>query len=262
MNNRNRRARVHETAFIFLLFLLLLSLQGVVCAKNTKWQEIEADKTHMMLKSGEDIVFVNTMSPIECLDHGIPGSLCIPCPVFTEQAPLLLKDKTNNIILYCESAECHRSICAAEKAVSLGYMNVFVLKGGLPAWKEAGYAVEWKERIPRVGISSIKPKLLRKWLAEKKDTLILDIRSRDLFNEDHLPGAINIPIDELHILYPTLPMDRPILTVDEFGYSSFLASCYLYERGHLDIQRLFGGMRRWKAFENKGQTTYGESTYK
>jgi rhodanese-related sulfurtransferase len=238
---------------------MLLSLDGVLWAETTNWKEIDVDRAQMMLKD-EDVVFVNTMSQIECLDHGIPGSLCIPCPFFTERAPLFLEDKTKKLVLYCESGECHRSECAAQKAIDLGFQNVFILKGGLPAWKEAGYAVESEKRIPRVGISSIKPKVLKKWLTEKKALFILDIRSRDLFAEGHLPNAINIPIDKLAVMYPTLPLDRPILTVDEFGYSSFLASCYLYERGHLDIQRLFGGMRRWRSFEKKEQATYGEST--
>jgi rhodanese-related sulfurtransferase len=262
MNDRYKSVTRQVPLFIIVFFALLLSLGGVVWAETTAWKEIEADEAHQMLAKGEAIVFVNTMSRIECLDHGIPGSLCIPCPDFTEQAPLLLEDKSQKLILYCESGECHRSTCAAEKALTLGFSNVFVMKGGLPAWKEAGYPIEWEKRIPRVGISSIKPKALKKWLAEKKDVFILDIRSRDLFHEAHLPDAINIPIDELHISYPTLLLNKPILTVDEFGYSSFLASCYLYERGHRDIKRLFGGMKRWKAFEKKEQTTYDKNTYK
>jgi rhodanese-related sulfurtransferase len=262
MNNGYCWVKGQKTAFIIVLFALLLSLGSAVCAETTTWKEIEADEAHQMLTKGEDVVFVNTMSQIECLDHGIPGSLCIPCPDFIERATLLLKDKSQKLILYCESGECHRSMCAAEKALSLGFNNIFIMKGGLPAWKEAGYAIESEKRIPRVGISSIKPKALKKWLSEKKDVLILDIRSRDVFHEGHLPDAINIPIDKLPQSYPTLPLNKPILTVDEFGYSSFLASCYLYERGHRDIKRLFGGMRRWRSFQKKEQTTYGESTYK
>ncbi|MBW2637251.1 MAG: rhodanese-like domain-containing protein [Deltaproteobacteria bacterium] len=262
MNNRYSWVKGLKTAFLIVLFTILLSLGGKVCAETTKWKVIEADAAHLMLMKGEDVVFVNTMSQIECLDHGIPGSLCIPCPDFMERAPLLLKNKSQQLILYCESGECHRSLCAAEKALSLGFSNISIMKGGLPAWKEADYAIESEKRIPRVGISSIKPKALNKWLSGKKDVLILDIRSRDVFHEGHLPDAINIPIDKLPLSYPTLPLNKPILTVDEFGYSSFLASCYLYERGHRDIKRLFGGMRRWKAFEEKEHTTYGESTYK
>ena len=101
----------------------------------------------------------------------------IPCPFFMERAPRLLEDKAKKLILYCESGECHRSICAADKAIGLGFTNVFVLKGGLPAWKEAGYDVEWEKRVPRVGISSVKPKALKRWLAEQSDPLLLDIRS-------------------------------------------------------------------------------------
>ena len=43
-------------------------------------------------------------------------------------------------------------------------------------------------------------------------------------------------------------MDKKIIVVDEQGHRSFLAACYLYERGLVDIERLFGGMNDWRSF--------------
>ncbi|MBN2284041.1 MAG: rhodanese-like domain-containing protein [Deltaproteobacteria bacterium] len=209
---------------------------------------ITPGEAHRMMDERDDTLFVNTMSAIECRDHRIPGSLCIACPEFEKTAPALIENRDRPIIVYCASTGCHRSIHAADKARGLGYRNVFILDGGLPAWKEAGYAVESERRIPRKGIASIKPKVLSRLIDEKQNILVLDIRTGDLFEREHVPGAVNIPFDELEDACRELPMNRKIVVVDEEGHRSFLAACYLYERGLVDIQRLFGGMKDWRSF--------------
>jgi len=230
---------------------LLCFIIGVPCisdAAETEPTVVTPTEAHRMMQEKGDMVFINTMSAIECRDHRIPGSLCIPCPKFEELIPAMLEDRDRSIVIYCASIGCHRSMHAARKARDLGYRDVYLLDGGLPAWKEAGYAVESEHRIPRTGIESIKADVLNRWMNEKRDMLILDIRSGDLFDMGHIPGAVNRPLDELDAAYRELPMDKKIIVVDEQGHRSFLAACYLYERGLVDIQRLFGGMNDWRSF--------------
>lgn len=234
--------------FSLTVLCFFFSGPGIAGAGAGDPSVITALEARRMMGERGDIVFINTMSAIECRDHRIPGSVCIPCPAFEKEVPQIIQNKNRPLVLYCASIGCHRSMHAARKALDLGYRNVFVLDGGLPAWKEADYSVESERRIPRTGIASIKPKALSRWVAEKTDILILDIRSRDLFDTEHIPGAINYPLDELEGTYRELPMDKRIVVVDEQGHRSFLAACYLYERGLVDIQRLFGGMQDWRSF--------------
>ena len=44
-------------------------------------------------------------------------------------------------------------------------------------------------------ISSASPEMLRKQLAE--GALVIDVRSPEEFRRDHVPGALNIPLNEL-----------------------------------------------------------------
>jgi phage shock protein E len=44
-------------------------------------------------------------------------------------------------------------------------------------------------------ISSASPEMLRKHLAE--GALVIDVRSPEEFRSDHVPGALNIPLNEL-----------------------------------------------------------------
>lgn len=231
-----------------VLLCFTIGAPAITDAAETEPTVITAIEAHRMMQENGNMVFINTMSTIECRDHRIPGSLCIPCPKFEELMPAMLKNSDRPLVVYCASIGCHRSMHAAGKALDLGYRDVYVLDGGLPAWKEAGYSVESEHRIPRTGIESIKANVLNRLIEEKRDILILDIRSRDLYDTEHIPGAVNRPLDELENAYRELPMDKKIIVVDEQGHRSFLAACYLYERGLVDIQRLFGGMNDWRSF--------------
>ena len=44
-------------------------------------------------------------------------------------------------------------------------------------------------------VNAVKPETAREWL--KKGATVIDVRSEGEFQEKHLPGAINIPLDRL-----------------------------------------------------------------
>jgi rhodanese-related sulfurtransferase len=193
------------------------------------------------------------MSRLECMDHSIAGSLCIADEEFPAKAARLFPDKNRQLVFYCESNRCYRSRETAAIALQQGYVRVSVLRGGIPAWKEAGFDTVSQERIPRVPAESIKPDRLARWLLEKRDLLILDIRREERFQEGHLPGSINIPLYRLHERYSEIPLNRQVLVVDDRGLRSFLASSYLIRKGVADVKRLFGGMERWQRYASAKQ---------
>jgi len=214
-------------------------------AEKPAWKVIQPETLHQMLEQKSDFTLINTMSVIECRDHSIPTSLCIPCETLDKQIGSLPDEKHRKLVFYCESDLCLRSYKAAEKALKHGYTDVSVLKDGLPGWKKAGYEVISQERIPRRAIPSVKAPLLKTWMEEKKSLFILDIRSEDAFKDSHIDGAVNIPFYLLDAGYDVLPLDRKILVVDERGFRSFLAASYLARKG-FDVTRLFGGMEQWQ----------------
>jgi rhodanese-related sulfurtransferase len=214
-------------------------------AQKPPWKEIQPEQLHQMLSQKADLLLINTMSYIECRDHSIPGSICIPSGTFDEQTDRLPPDKQRKLVYYCESNLCLRSNQCAEKAIKLGYTDVSVLKNGLPGWKTAGYETVSQERIPRKAIPSVKPALLKRWMGEEKSLFILDIRSNEAFREGHIDGAVSIPFSRLEEQYHNLPFDRLIIVVDERGFRSFIAACYLARKG-FEMTRLFGGMERWQ----------------
>ena len=217
-------------------------------AQKPAWKYIQPEALHQMMEQKIDFTLVNTMSVIECRDHSIPTSICLPCETLEMQIGKLPSDKQRKLVFYCESELCRRSYKAAEKTLKNGYTDVSVLKDGLPGWKKAGYGVVSQERIPRRAIPSIKAPVLRSWMEEKKSFIILDIRSDDAFTENHIEGAISIPFHLLDARYDDLPLDSKIVVVDERGFRSFLAASYLVRKGY-DVTRLFGGMEQWQKLQ-------------
>jgi len=218
----------------------LLSCTPEPIQKNEQ-RHIDPAALSSLMKGGKAAV-VDTTSDLECMDHRIPGSRCLALEEFDAKSALALPDKKRPTVFYCESNECPRAGRAYEKAKSIGYTDIYVLEGGLAAWKRTGYEVETVERVKRAPVVSIKPEKLGALLKEKKGLFILDIRSEDAYNAGHIDGAVNIPLYMLHRRLKEIPRNVPVIVIDENGKRSFLVCCYLVNNGVKDVTRLFGGM--------------------
>lgn len=237
-----------------LIISVIVSFMINSCtAKPTRQPEqnyINPEKVSELVRE-KGAVVVDTMSYLECMDHRIPGSLCIALEEFEEKSTAALKDKKQPVIFYCESEECPRAGQTGEKAKRLGYEDIYVLEGGLSAWKKAAKEVESIKRIKRAPVASIKSHMIPRLMEEKQNLFILDIRTEDIFKKDHIKGAVNIPLYTLHKRFKEIPGNRPVLVVDENGRRSFLACCWLINNDAKDVIRLYGGMkhtevRKWE----------------
>ena len=131
-------------AFVFLVLVFLLtacqtkSVTGeVVSVNGGSYKNVSPKELNTMLKN-KDFVFVNVHIPFA---GNIAGTdLSIPYDQIENQLAQLPSDKNARIVLYCRSG--HMSTIAAEKLVSLGYTNVWSLKGGMAEWEKAGFDVE------------------------------------------------------------------------------------------------------------------------
>jgi rhodanese-related sulfurtransferase len=54
----------------------------------------------------------------------------------------LVDDMDSRIIVYCANFQCSASERAARLLEDAGYRRVFVYRGGIGDWQEAGYPVE------------------------------------------------------------------------------------------------------------------------
>ena len=86
----------------------------------------------------------------------------------------------------------------------------------------------------------------RKLMDSEKDRIILDVRSREEYDQGHIPGAILIPDTEIEAKAADLLPDKDqlILVYCRSGRRSKLAAQRLADLGYTNI-REFGGILDW-----------------
>jgi rhodanese-related sulfurtransferase len=77
-------------------------------------------------------------------------------------------------------------------------------------------------------------------------TLLLDVREPDEWEAGHAPGAVLVPMGQVHDRAPTLPGGRVIVVICRSGGRSAAITEVLRGGGH-DAVNLAGGMRAWAA---------------
>ena len=129
---------------LFLLAAILLSscqskpVTGeTVSVDGKSYQNITAAELHTMSKN-KDFILINVHIPFA--GNLSNTDLSIPYDQIEQNLSKLPADKNAKIVLYCRSG--HMSGIAAEKLLSLGYTNIWNLKGGMAQWEADGYEIQ------------------------------------------------------------------------------------------------------------------------
>jgi NADPH-dependent 2,4-dienoyl-CoA reductase/sulfur reductase-like enzyme/rhodanese-related sulfurtransferase len=83
-------------------------------------------------------------------------------------------------------------------------------------------------------------------ISSDANEFILDVRSPSEFSAGHIPGATNIPIEELRDRLGELPRSRPIAAYCQVGMRGYLATRLLAQRG-FPVRNLSGGYTTYQA---------------
>lgn len=100
-----------------------------------------------------------------------------------------------------------------------GYVASNIVGGAMPA-------ISWRE------------------LLEKKEQVVLvDTRTAEEFSFGTIPGALNIPLDEMRERLAEIPADKPVVLFCAVGLRGYLAQRILMGRGYRDVRNLMGGYK-------------------
>ncbi|WP_373829070.1 FAD-dependent oxidoreductase [Bacteroides heparinolyticus] len=100
-----------------------------------------------------------------------------------------------------------------------GYVASNIVGGAMPA-------ISWRE------------------LLEKKEQVVLvDTRTAEEFSFGTIPGALNIPLDEMRERLAEIPADKPVVLFCAVGLRGYLAQRILMGRGYRDVRNLIGGYK-------------------
>lgn len=105
------------------------------------------------------------------------------------------------------------------------------------------------------GIEKIDTEIL-KYFKDKKNTILLDARSREEFKKAHIPGAFSFPVSDFDSLFKErgvfLKTGKTIITYCTGGNctDSALLAVKLKKRGVTDVLLYTGGIIEWKEKNN------------
>jgi NADPH-dependent 2,4-dienoyl-CoA reductase/sulfur reductase-like enzyme/rhodanese-related sulfurtransferase len=80
---------------------------------------------------------------------------------------------------------------------------------------------------------------------QDKNGILLDIRTPKEYEQKTIPGAINIPLDELRDRMNEIPKDKTIYLFCEIGLRGYLSQRILRQHGYQNMYNLSGGFALW-----------------
>lgn len=118
----------------------------------------------------------------------------------------------------------------------MGYTNVKGFIEGFPAWKQAGLPV------------AISPDYIKKLIKEDMPFILVDLRNKDIAQKEHLPKAINIPLEELNKWKDKFPAHKkaPIFLYADDDEKALKAFHIVRNWGYENTAYLPGGISSWK----------------
>ena len=95
-------------------------------------------------------------------------------------------------------------------------------------------------------ISGAMPVISWRELVEKKDeVMLIDTRTPEEFSFGTIPGAVNIPLDEMRDRLSEIPADKPVVLFCAVGLRGYLAQRILIGRGYRNTANLIGGYKTY-----------------
>lgn len=78
---------------------------------------------------------------------------------------------------------------------------------------------------------------------DRSSVMLLDVRTAEEFSFGSLPGAVNIPLDDLRERMQELPKDKEIIVFCAVGLRGYLAQRILRGHGYTAVRNLIGGYK-------------------
>ena len=142
------------TPVLLLVLGILVGLSVTARAEtNKEWrspEHVEGAITVSLQQAktlfDEGIVFVDVRNVRLYTKKHIPGAYHLDLKDgFEEEALAAIVERDQPVVIYCSGVKCSRSYKASARAVSWGFSKVHYFRGGIVAWKNAGYPLKYAD---------------------------------------------------------------------------------------------------------------------
>lgn len=129
----------------------------------------------------------------------------------------------------------------------LGLLAACVALAGSPPATPAPVAAAAQPAAPAAKLAQVSPEALQAMLAGTDDRVfVLDVRTPQEFAAGHVPGAVNIPYDQVASHLGEIPKDEQIVLYCHSGRRAGLAAEELAASGYGKLVHLEGDMQGWQ----------------
>jgi rhodanese-related sulfurtransferase len=248
-----------QGVLFFTMALLCIFMLSTVQARSAFADEvsyISAVSLKAMESDGKEIAIIDPR------EEGIYGKehllLAVNVPLSKLEIDIesLVPRKSTRLIL--TDGGNGMSERAAVKLKELGYSSTVILRGGVSAWRAAGYEVFSGTSVPSKGFAewisdvygtpAITPVELHQKIAAGKDVLVLDSRPANEYENMNIPGSINVPSSELVYRFSELPVKPDTLIVVNCAGRTrgIVGAQTLINAGVKNVVWLKGGTPAWQ----------------
>jgi hydroxyacylglutathione hydrolase len=185
----------------------------------------------------ENVVIIDARSILAYAGGHMPGALSIALRSEFPNWVGWTVDPTKTILLVLESV---RDVeLATQYLFRIGYDNLAgYLHGGMTSWQNAALPLE------QIGVWTVHE------LNERKNderVTVLDVRSKEEWQNGHVPGAKHIYAPHLAENLDKLEWDKRIVTYCGTGYRASIAASLLRQHGFSDVVNVPGSWTAWQA---------------
>jgi rhodanese-related sulfurtransferase len=122
--------------------LIAIRIKRTASQRDMEAHSITAQALHTLLMQNQKVLLFDVRQPLDLLANSeiIPGAKRIPPNDVLENPALIPKEQDS--IVYCTCPSDKTSRIVLRRALSLNFLRIKFLKGGLAAWKAMGYPVE------------------------------------------------------------------------------------------------------------------------
>jgi rhodanese-related sulfurtransferase len=130
----------------------------------------------------------------------------------------------------------------------IGFHNVKgYLENGMESLKEHTNLISKTQRISATTISEL-----------KGEVTIVDIRSEKEWEDGHIKGSVNIPLNSLANRITEIPESGYVIVHCQGGYRSMIAASLLEKEGRRNVFDLAGGYQAWVTTKQSTNTSVNQ----
>lgn len=219
---------------------------------------LSAEELDSLVKSGEDVLILDSRPMDEYRAHSIPGGICVPGAELAYRVHDLRRSPDTRVVVNCAGRT--RSIIGAQSLINAGVVNVTSLRNGTMGWRLAGLelAFDADERYPplsetgrdeagratarvaeRFGVRYLDRAAFEAWRREREErTLyVFDVRSPEEYEAGHLPGSRCAPggqlVQETDVYAPVL--GSRVVLADDDGVRATMTASWLEQMGGREV---------------------------